>query len=54
MIAAEHVLSYLRLTWNQTTRDSLDCPKKPNVLWGLVMLIGPVILTPIDCTRDSS
>jgi len=36
MLAAEHVLSYLRGTWNQTIRYSRDCHENPNVLWGWV------------------
>jgi len=36
MLAAEHVLSYLRGTWNQTIRYSRDCHENPNVLRGWV------------------
>ena len=36
MLAAEHVLCYLRGTWNQTIRYSRDSHENPNVLWGWV------------------
>jgi len=36
MLAAEHVLCYLRGTWNQTIRYSRDPRANPNVLWGWV------------------
>ena len=36
MLAAEHVLSYLRGTWNQTIRYSRDSHEDPKVLWGWV------------------
>ena len=36
MLAAEHVLCYLRGTWNQTIRYSRDSHNNPNVLWGWV------------------
>ena len=36
MLAAEHVLCYLRGTWNQTIRYSRDSHDNPNVLWGWV------------------
>jgi len=32
MLAAEHVLCYLRGTWNQTIRYSRDSHETPNVL----------------------
>jgi len=34
MLAAEHVLCYLRDTWNQTICYSCDSDETPNVLWG--------------------
>jgi len=34
MLATEHVLRYLRGTWNQTIRYSRDSHENPNVLWG--------------------
>ena len=34
MLAAEHVLSDLRGTWNQMIRYSRDSHESPNVLWG--------------------
>jgi len=34
MLATEHVLSYLRGTWNQTIRYSRDSQETSNVLWG--------------------
>jgi len=36
MLAAEHVLCYLRGTWNRTIRYSRDAHENPNVLWGWV------------------
>ena len=36
MLAAEHVLSYLRVTWNQTIRYSRNSNENHNVLWGWV------------------
>jgi len=36
MLAAKHVLCYLRGTWNQTIRYSRDSHENPNVLWGWV------------------
>jgi len=36
ILAAEHILYYLRGTWNQTICDSRDSHKNPNVLWGWV------------------
>jgi len=37
MLATEHVLCYLRGTWNQTIRYSRDShAENPNVLWGCV------------------
>jgi len=36
MLAAEHVLCYLRGTWNQTIRYSRDSHENSNVLWGWV------------------
>ena len=36
MLAAEHVLCYLRGTWNQTVCYSRDSHDNPNVLWGWV------------------
>jgi len=36
MLAAEHVLCYLRGTWNQTIRYSRHSHENPNVLWGWV------------------
>ena len=36
MLAAEHVLCYLRGTWNQTIRYSRDSHENLNVLWGWV------------------
>jgi len=36
MFAAEHVLSYLRGTWNQTICYSHDSYENPDVLWGWV------------------
>ena len=36
MLAAEHILSYLRGTWNQTIRYSHKSHENPNVLWGWV------------------
>jgi len=40
MLAAEHVLSYLCCTWNQTIRYSRDFHKIPNVQWGWVDWAG--------------
>jgi len=53
MLAAEHVLSYLHGTWNQTIRYSPDSHETPNVLWGWWMRIGPEILTPDDLKWDA-
>jgi len=36
VLAAEHDLSYLRSTWNQSIRYSRDSHKNPKVLWGWV------------------
>ena len=36
MLAAEHVLSYLRGTWNQTIRYSRDSNENHHILWGWV------------------
>ena len=36
MLAAEHILSYHRGTWNQTIRYSRGSHKNPNVLWGWI------------------
>jgi len=36
ILAAEHILCYLRGTWNQTIRYSRDSHKNPNILWGWV------------------
>jgi len=36
VLAAEHVLCYLRGTWNQTILYSRDCHTNPNFLWGWV------------------
>jgi len=53
MLAAEHVLYYLRGTWNQTIRYSRDSHENPNILWGWVHADWAGDTTPADPTRDT-
>ena len=57
MLAAEHVLRYLRGTYNKYILYSRDVPRTlRNVLWtrGRLIPIGPVTLTRADRTLDTS